>query len=102
MILKDKLGSYIYPGQIHGLEVVQAGKAPSLYPQPDRAAFAVIVTTQTVSYLDGTCEVVCISERGWVLAWFDRECLATAALDELLATGRFGNCSLCEIFEGQL
>lgn len=87
MILKDTNGDLIFPGQIHGLAVVDARHTPAIYPRPVTAAFAVVAEGQTLDTLaDGTAYM---SETRSVLAWYADEELAQIALQTLLATYQF-------------
>ena len=101
MILTDKLGTRIFPGQIHGLAVVDARHTPNQYTRPDCAAFAVVVEGQTLDqHASGG---YFMSELRWVLAWFEHESLAQAALEELIAAFIPNHpFTQAEIFEGAL
>ncbi|WP_395094260.1 hypothetical protein, partial [Armatimonas sp.] len=100
MILKDTNGDLIFPGQIHGLAVVDARHTPAIYPRPATAAFAVVAEGQTLDTLaDGTAYM---SETRSVLAWFDREYRAQGALTKLIASMAISNYTLSDIFEGQV
>ena len=100
MILRDVTGTLIFPGQIHGLAVVDARHTPALYPRPDGAAYAVVVEGQQLDQqADGTSFM---GETRYVLAWFELECIAEAVLEELIAAQSPSAGQLKQIFEGEV
>ncbi len=100
MILKDKLGALIYPGQIHGLAVVDARHTPATYPRPDKAAFAVVVEGQTLDQqADGTAYM---SETRFVLAWFADQAAAEGMLKELFRLTLISHTQYGHAFKGDV
>jgi hypothetical protein len=98
VILKDVIGDLIFPGQIHGLAVVDARHVPAIYPRPNAATHALVVESHTLDQEPGGSYFM--SETRYVLAWFDDESIAQERLKAVVQGYSFGGTHYRMFFAG--
>ena len=100
VILKDVNGVLIFPGQVHGLSVVDARHTPAIYSRPGVATHAIVVEGQELDHqANGSA---CMSETRSVLAWYSEEDFAQSALQTLLAAFQHREDVYRRIFAGEV